>query len=109
MIRASFKREGEKLRLTVRGHANYAPLGSDIVCSAASGLIYALAGYLINLKKHGYSINAIESGYADIACDEEYEEAMKLLCIGLIQLAATYPDCICVHNAIWRWDIRRGA
>lgn len=109
MIRASFKREGDNLRLTVRGHAGYAPKGSDIVCSAASGLVYALAGYLINLKRRGYCINAIEEGYADIVCDEEYSEAMKLLCIGLVQLEATYPENISVYNAIWNWKTNKSA
>lgn len=109
MIKASFKREGEDLRLTVRGHADYAPKGSDIVCAAASGLIYALAGYLINLKRRGFRINAIEDGYADIICDKEYEEALKLICIGLIQLEATYPDFVSVYNAIWSWKIQKSA
>lgn len=33
----------EGMRLTVEGHANYAPLGQDIICSAASMLAYTLA------------------------------------------------------------------
>ena len=30
--------------LTVRGHAGYGEYGKDIVCAAASALVYALAG-----------------------------------------------------------------
>ena len=30
--------------LRVSGHAQYAPKGADIVCAAASALLYALAG-----------------------------------------------------------------
>ena len=30
-------------RLTVRGHADYAPKGQDIVCAAVSALLLALA------------------------------------------------------------------
>lgn len=37
MIRAVFGRD----RVTVMGHAGYAPKGQDIVCAAASALVFA--------------------------------------------------------------------
>ena len=40
MIRAVFGRD----RVTVMGHAGYAPKGQDIVCAAASALVFALIG-----------------------------------------------------------------
>ena len=40
MIRAVFGRD----RVTVMGHAGYAPKGQDIVCAAASALVFALTG-----------------------------------------------------------------
>ena len=33
-------------RVTLRGHAGYAPPGEDIVCAAASALVFALIGAL---------------------------------------------------------------
>ena len=33
-------------RMTLRGHADYAPRGEDIVCAAASALVFALIGAL---------------------------------------------------------------
>ena len=42
MIRAVFGRD----RVTVTGHAGYAPKGQDIVCAAASALVFALIGSL---------------------------------------------------------------
>ena len=42
MIRAVFGRD----RVTVMGHAGYAPKGQDIVCAAASALVFALIGSL---------------------------------------------------------------
>jgi len=33
-------------RVTLRGHADYAPRGEDIVCAAASALVFALIGAL---------------------------------------------------------------
>ena len=109
MIRASLKKEGKDLRLTLCGHANYAPCGTDIVCAAVSGIIYALIGYLVNLDKGNFSINAVREGYADLLCGEEYTEALKLVAIGLIQLEATYPGYISVCESVWNWKIKRTA
>jgi len=46
MIDAGFFKEEDGFRVIISGHANYAPEGEDIVCSAVSALFYALAGYL---------------------------------------------------------------
>lgn len=105
MIRADFFRDGDYLRLTIKGHAGYSCKGGDIVCASVSGIFYALAGYLTNICKERTKINAIESGYADIRCHKDCEEAMKLACIGLIQIELSYPGYIIVDNRIWNWRI----
>ena len=109
MIRVCLKKEEKDLRLTLCGHAKYAPCGSDIVCAATSGLVYALIGYLVNLGKGNFRINALREGYADILCGEEYAEQLKLIAIGLIQLEATYPGHISVSESIWNWRIKKSA
>ena len=109
MIRVSLKKEGKGIRLTLCGHANYAPHGSDIVCAATSGIVYALIGYLVNLGKGNFSINAVREGYADLLCGEEYTEELKLVAIGLVQLEATYPGYISVCESIWNWKIKKSA
>ena len=109
MIRVCLKREDAYLRLTLAGHANYAPCGSDIVCAGASGLIYALIGYLVNLGKVNFKINAVREGYADLLCGEEYTEQVKLVVLGLIQLEATYPGHISVSESVFNWKIKKSA
>lgn len=109
MIRVCLEREEKDLRLTLCGHANYAPCGSDIVCAAASGILYALIGYLVNLGKVNFRINALRAGYADLLCGEEYAEILKLVAIGLVQLEATYPGYISVNESIWNWKIEKSA
>ena len=109
MIRVCIKKEAADLRLTLCGHANYAPYGSDIVCAAASGIIYALIGYLVNLGKGNFKINAVKEGYADLLCGEEYTEQLKLVLMGLVQLEATYPGYISVSEGVFNWKIKRSA
>lgn len=84
-------RAGER-RITVSGHAGYAPAGQDIVCAAVSALTYALAGYL---EETGQAARAdIRRGYADIEGAEGCGTAFALVRCGMEQLAAAYPGCV---------------
>lgn len=105
MITADFKRERGALRLTLRGHAGYSE-GDDIVCAAVSGIFYALCGYLANIKPEGLRIHSIRAGEGDVECAESGEEAMKLVCIGLLQIALTYPGYLAVNNEAFSWKTR---
>ena len=105
MIKASFSREESGLRAIICGHAGYSESGADIVCAAVSGIVYAMLGYLANSGAY-LKINSIGSGVADIECDPSGEEAMKLCCIGLIQIALTYPGTVSVDSMAWGWRIK---
>ena len=88
MIRAVFGRD----RVTVMGHAGYAPKGQDIVCAAASALVFALIGSL--RQEENLREVVIRPGYVTAACREELE----LVRCGLAQLAAQYPQCVEVEG-----------
>lgn len=109
MIRAHFYRDGESLRMTIDGHAGYGRLGNDVVCAAVSGIFYALMGYLRSFKRDMINIRTVEYGHADIICDSECEEALKLACMGIFEVALTYPDHVKVENELWNWRMRRSA
>ncbi len=51
MIKVRVEREKDRFirKLTLSGHAGYAPYGSDIVCAAVSAIAYTAAGGLENL------------------------------------------------------------
>lgn len=84
-------RAGER-RITVSGHAGYAPAGQDIVCAAVSALMYALAGYL---EETGQAARSdIRRGYADIEGAEGCGATFALVRCGMEQLAAAYPNCV---------------
>ena len=54
-------------------------------------------------------ICAVEYGHADIICDPDCEEALKLACMGIYEVALTYPDHVKVENGLWNWKMRRSA
>ncbi len=87
----------EPRRLTLRGHADYGPPGRDIVCAGVSALVYALAGYLTNREE--VSELVMEPGYVTVAAKGP-SPALEVVCTGLRQLAAAYPQCVrfCEQN-----------
>jgi uncharacterized protein YsxB (DUF464 family) len=97
MISARFDRDGEKLTLSVLGHAHYSEGQADIVCAAVSSLVLSLAGYLTHCTEL-YTVRGIGHGYALIECSDAGEEAMKMTCLGLMQIQDMYPQCIQVIN-----------
>ena len=101
MIEAEFSRSKIGFSLAVGGHAEYSSGGGDIVCAAVSGIVYALAGYLVN-ECEGAVIGALRSGCAAIECGFDGENAMRMAYIGLLQLALTYPDHVRVKCDAWR-------
>ena len=90
MIRAVFGRD----RVTVMGHAGYAPKGQDIVCAAASALVFSLIGS-IRLPKRDRSTSP---GYVTAAAKGPCREELELVRCGLAQLAAQYPQCVEVEG-----------
>ena len=84
-------RAGER-RITVSGHAGYAPAGQDIVGAAGAALLYAPAGFL---EETGQAARSdIRRGYADIEGAEGCGAAFALVRCGMEQLAAAYPGCV---------------
>ena len=102
MINATFEPCADKLRLRVKGHAEYSESGADIVCAAISGIFYSFLGYLLACHKDGLDIICITHGLAELVCPPEAREAMKQTCIGFLQIENTYPECVKVENELWR-------
>ena len=90
--------EGGRCLLALDGHAT----GSPPVCAAISGLVYALAGYLLNAEQDGYGQVyrlELESGKVRIHChgDDRVVAACETAIIGLRQLEQTYPELVHVE------------
>ena len=93
-------------RLTVQGHAGYATHGEDIVCAAASAIIYTAAGALEELcgasadcitERDGYfEINV--PVFKDAAAAHNADIIMETAYIGFKQIEASYPDNLSVSG-----------
>lgn len=76
-------------RIECIGHAT----GSEKVCAAVSGLMYALIGFIGNQPELEDIIHEckIESGHSLVAF-EGHNEAFEVVRTGLLQIAHTYPE-----------------
>ena len=82
-------------RLTLLGHAGYAERGQDIVCAAASALVYALVGALED--KDNVAELVIRPGNVTVAAKED-DPAFAVVRRGLEQLAGRYPGYVAVED-----------
>lgn len=99
MIRAVYEKNGTEHTLSLQGHAGYAEIGEDIVCSGVSSIIFSLLGWLENKPEDIDTIDAdVSSGDVHIYCDggEKTAVAFEMVAIGLEQISLKYPD----HMAI---------
>lgn len=80
------------LRLTMQGHAGYAPEGADIVCAGASALFSTLENVLALC---GADVRARDApGDCEIVCaepDRTVRDAFRFTFVGLMALSRAYP------------------
>lgn len=90
-------------RLTVHGHAGSAPVGEDLVCSAASILVHTLDANVENMERAGVinkSVTVIKDGFAKIDCipargfEKTVEATFQSVCVGFEILADKFPEFI---------------
>lgn len=93
--------EHSKDNIKIRGHANYAPIGQDIVCSAVSVLVQTLVQSVEELTtdKIEYSM---QPGTVDIkfwCLSEQSKTLLSAFFIGIKGIAEAYPDNVkmCKH------------
>ena len=89
MIKASARAAGRLIVLRLDGHANYAPNGQDIVCSAVSILTSAVCNLIPSNRcktRPGGAVIAF-SKYS-----ETERDYLRIVAVGLAQLSKTYPN-----------------
>ena len=100
MIKVLIKSEGEKLRsLEVKGHANSAPHGEDLVCAAVSAVITGGANAIKNLKDFKIEL---KEGYASFqvinSLTSHDEIVMETIVVGLETIAEENEQFIKIKN-----------
>lgn len=96
------KEQTQMLLLQVKGHANYAPKGKDIVCAAESVLVQALAGALTRLSEtflYDYTVDGTPGegcvGITVVPTPRGWDRVrgmMETTLMGFYLLAKAYPD-----------------
>ncbi|MCQ2792610.1 MAG: ribosomal-processing cysteine protease Prp [Bacilli bacterium] len=91
MIEVSYS----KRKIEIKGHANYAPKGNDIVCAAVSSLLTTAINSLKGFKK---SEIRIKGGEATIdikhKVDRDDQTRLEMLITGLKLISKKYPKYI---------------
>ena len=92
MITATFKRVNNSIvEYEIKGHANYAEKGKDIVCASVSSLYLSITNYLI----------ANDYAYLDdeqvVQLIEGSQIAVEILHQGLVDISKEYPDHMVVE------------
>lgn len=104
MIDIKFYKKGKQICMTVQGHAGTAPKGEDLVCAAATMLVYTLAQAVQFLQEQGCFRKRpkmeITDGYAFIsAVPGKSVEAEVLMAFWVAQAGAyvlerNYPQAV---------------
>ena len=90
-------------RLTVTGHAKSAEPGHDLICCAASTLVYTLGANVANMADAGQVRNPVIKtleGEAEICCNPRHNLKASVtlvfdsVCVGLELLANQYPEYV---------------
>lgn len=92
LIEASVRRDG----ITVKGHANYAVSGSDIVCAGVIALAQTLIKSIKDLTDDKIKYE-ISPGWVDIKYGNLSEKAKTLVdsfFIGICMIANEFPDYV---------------
>lgn len=109
MTTISFSSFSKCLSFNATGHACYAPIGEDIVCSAISTLAFTLAQYLLQKSAEGVisepDIDIKDDGDITIRCeartDEEYKflkNTFEMAECGYVLLQNTYPKHVSIKK-----------
>lgn len=89
--------EDDLVVFEVKGHAQYAKFGKDIVCASVSTLVVFTSNLILNMNP-SYNIQnlKLEEGYSliKITNDETYQAIIKTLDESFSDLANTYPKYI---------------
>lgn len=106
MIKVTYIDENGVLSVTVKGHADSAPHGEDLVCAGATMLSYTLAQNVTDNRRalKGRPKIHLNEGDIIVKCrpKDKFREQMKMVydavCTGYRLMAHNFPDNIQYHS-----------
>lgn len=94
MVTCRFADDGEHVVFLAKGHASYAPKGSDIVCAAVSALLQAAEEGCINFSQS----TRIEKEAGRIRIEAEANQATRAIQWtvknAICEIAESYPEYV---------------
>lgn len=104
-VKVKLSGKGCPVSVEIKGHALFAPCGSDIVCAAVSMLTQTIAFALEDLAGLKSPVK-MEEGYLLLALPAEMEKTqqeksyllLETLLLGLRETAKAYPGYISIDN-----------
>lgn len=110
MITVEYAHSDRAFCLQVYGHARSAPKGEDLVCCAASTLVYTAAQSALDLYEQGalrqFPDTILASGNAQVAAlamhegREKVEQMFRTVAAGFELLARQYPEYIVFRETV---------
>ena len=92
----------DDLRITIEGHANYAPLGQDIVCASISTLVQVLIKCIEEMTedKIEYSIRPglVDTKFRDLSAKAQL--LVSSFFIGAQMISEQYPNNVKIVQAL---------
>lgn len=99
MVTIEFKdSKGYTTEIVATGHANYAEIGKDIVCSAVSAILTGLINELGRYCEIDHSVNSGNFKVRIREPDEKTQIITEFVENTLQDIADTYPDNVTVTN-----------
>lgn len=100
MIKVLIKLEGKKFHsLEIKGHANSAEQGEDLICAGVSSVVTGALNNLENPK--GFDI-MLDEGYSLVEAKEEIsnhdEIVLETIIVSLKTIEESYPKFIKIKN-----------
>lgn len=97
MTEVRFYEDSKEFSIEIKGHAGYAEMGSDIVCSAISILIQTLESHMDVVAAQTDS--EIRDGYCWVyAKGDEAIESFRTILTGFRLIEAAYPEYISIEE-----------
>ena len=87
--------------ISITGHANYAPIGEDIVCAGVSTLVQTLIQSIEDMTKDKIEYS-MQSGLVEIKhgiLSERAQVLFESLFVGMKLIANTYPKNVRIDQA----------
>ena len=85
-------------KITIEGHAGFAPPGQDIVCAGVSALLctLALSSDELTCDETSCELSPGSSWFRYESLSEELDLLVRSFFIGVRNIADAYPECVAV-------------